>query len=131
MAGAAVRVEGLADVRRSLSKLERSDESREVTRALKQGAVLVAQSARPYAARKSGKLAGSFRAGSSGNTAFVKSRVPYAGVHEFGGTIKPRGTEIKIRATPAATRALESKEDRIVRLVEDALDDLARKYGWR
>jgi phage gpG-like protein len=127
----AVRVEGLAEVRKGLRKLERSGEAREVTKALKQGATLVATAARPFSARSSGKLAAGWRAGSSGNKAFVRNRVPYAGVHEFGGTIKPKGTEIKIKATPSATRALEDKEDRIVALVSDALDELARRYGWR
>jgi len=128
----AVKVEGLADIRKSLRKLERTGQSREVTRALKQGATLVATAARPFAAHgKTGVLAAGWRAGASGNKAFVKNKVPYAGVHEFGGTIQPKGTAIKIKATPSATRALEAKEERIVALVSDAFDDLASRYGWR
>jgi phage gpG-like protein len=127
----AIRIEGLADVRKSLRKLERSDESREVTQALKKGAAVVAARARPLSARQTGKLAAGWRPGTSGNKAFVRNRVPYAGVHEFGGTIHPRGVPIKIHASPSATWALEDNEVRILRLVEDALGVLARRHGWR
>jgi hypothetical protein len=127
----AVRVEGLAALRKDLRKLEHSDQAREVTKALKEGAGLVATTARPFTARSTGKLAAGWRAGTAGNTAFVRNRVPYAGVQEFGGTIRPKGAPVKIKAHPAATRALEDKEERIVDLVGDAIDVLAAKHGWR
>ena len=127
----AIRVEGLADVRSSLRKLERTGERKEVTRALKEGATVVATTARPFAARRTGKLAASFRPGASGNSAFVRSRLPYAAVQEFGGTIRPKGTAITIKAQPAVTRALESKEEAIAEKVGDALDAVFRAAGWR
>jgi hypothetical protein len=127
----AVRVEGLADVRTSLRKLERTGERKEVTRALKEGAQLVARTAGPFAPKRSGKLAASYRAGASGNSAFVRSRLPYAGVQEFGGTIRPKGSPVVIRAQPAVTRALASKEDAVAEKVGDALDAVFRAAGWR
>ena len=127
----AVRVEGLADLRRDLRKLDHLDERREVTRALKEGATAVAGTARVNAPRRTGALAASYRAGASGNTAFVRSRLPYAGVQEFGGVIRPKGTPVEIRPQKAVTRALESKEDVILQRVGDALDAVFRATGWR
>lgn len=85
----------------------------------------------PLAKRKTGTLAGSFKAGAAGNSAFVRSRVPYAGVQEFGGVIRPKGTPITIRPQPAVTRALASKEEAIVDKVADAIDSVALRHGWR
>lgn len=130
MPDAAIRIEGLADLQRDLKGLQKADESREVRKALKEGAKVVATASRPLAARKTGKLAASFRPGASGNKAFVRSRLPYAAVHEFGGTIKPKGAPVVIKATPAATRALEKNEERIVDKIGDALDELATRHGW-
>ena len=127
----AVRIEGLAACRTSLRQLEHIEERREVTRALKEGAVVVALAARPLVRDVSGKLGASYRPGSSGNKAFVRSRVPYAGVQEFGGTIRPKGSPVVIKAQEPLTRALESRADRIVEKVDDALDQVFRAAGWR
>lgn len=125
----AVRIEGLASLRRDLRAMQPAAR-KEVTKALKEGAKIVAQASGPLAARKTGTLAGSFKAGAAGNSAFVRSRVPYAAVQEFGGTIKPKGTPFTIRANPSVTRALELKEDAIVEKVGDAIDVVARRHGW-
>jgi hypothetical protein len=52
-------------------------------------------------------------------------------VHEFGGTIRPKGTPIAIKAQPAASRALELNADRIVDSIGDGLDEVAARHGWR
>ena len=104
---------------------------REVTRALKPAAELVRKTAVPFTARSTGRLAASWRAGASGNKAYVRNRLPYAGVQEFGGTIRPKGAPVAIRAHPAATRALERKQDEIVDLVADAIDSVAARHGWK
>jgi len=127
----AVRIEGLRDLQRDLKQLQ-PDARREVTKALKQGAEVVARAAGPLAAKGStGKLAAGFRPGASQMRAVVRNRVPYAAVHEFGGTIRPRGAPITIRSTPAATRALQSNEERIVDAVGDAVMEAATRLGWR
>ncbi len=126
----AVRIEGLAELRRDLRRMQ-PDARKEVTRALREGAVVVAAASGPLAKRRTGRLAQSFRPGASGNSAFVRSRLPYAAVQEFGGTIAPRGTPITIRPQPAVTRALELTEERIVDKVGDAIDEVARRNGWR
>lgn len=126
----AVRIEGLADLRRDLRRAE-PRVRREVTQALKEGAVVVAAAASPLAPRKSGTLAASYRAGAAGNSAYVRSRVPYAGVQEFGGVIRPKGSPVRIRPQPAVTRALSLKEDSVVDAVGDALDGVFARTGWR
>jgi phage gpG-like protein len=127
----AVRIEGLADLRRDLREMH-PDVRREVTKALKEGATVVARAAGPHARKgETGKLADSFRPGAAGNAAFVRSRLPYAAVHEFGGVIRPRGVPITIRAQPAATRALADKEESIVEKVGDALDGVFSRHGFR
>lgn len=126
----AVRVEGLAQLRRDLRAMP-ADQRREVTKALKRGAEEVAETARPLAAFRTGRLAGSYRASAAGNTAVVRSRLPYAAVQEFGGTIKPRGTPITIQPRAAVTTALERNEDKVVDLIAAALDAVATRFGWR
>jgi hypothetical protein len=125
----AVRIEGLAALRKDLRAMQ-PDARREVTKALKEGAVLVQRAAGPFTARKTGTLAGAWRAGASGNTAFVRNRVPYAGVLEFGGTIRPKGAPVVIKAHPAGTRALAAREDQIVDRIGDAIEQVAARHGW-
>lgn len=126
----AVHIEGLAELRRDLRKMQPAAR-REVTRAMKPAAELVRKTAVPFTARRSGDLAGGWRAGAAGNKAYVRNRLPYAGVVEFGGTIRPKGAPVVIRAHPAATRALELKQEQIVDLVADAIDNVAQRHGWK
>jgi phage gpG-like protein len=125
----AVRIEGLAELRRDLRKMQ-PDTLKEMRSELKAAAVIVAVASRPLAARRSGTLAASFRPGTAGNTAFVRSRLPYAAVHEFGGTIRPKGAPITIKAQPAPTRALEAATDRIVDSIGDGIERVAGRNGW-
>ena len=129
MAGDAVRIEGLADLRKDLRQSS-PDVRREVTKALKEGARVVAAAAVPFTARGTGKLAAGWRPGASGNNAFVRNRVPYAGVQEFGGRISPKGTPFVIRPHPAGTRALEVKEDAIAEAVGDAVEGVFTRHGF-
>jgi hypothetical protein len=126
----AVRIEGLADLRRDLRQ-SAPEVRRDVTRALKQGAIVVAATAAPLTARRTGKLAGAWRPGAAGNTAFVRNRVPYAGVQEFGGTIRPKGTPFTIKPHPAGTRALQLREEAIVDAVGDAVMGVFERHGFR
>jgi phage gpG-like protein len=126
----AVRIEGLAELRRDLRQSS-PEVRRDVTRALKEGAKVVAVTAAPLTARQSGKLAGGWRPGAAGNSAFVRNRVPYAGVLEFGGRIAPKGTPFTIRAHPAGTRALQLRENQIVEAVGDAVEGAFARHGFR
>jgi hypothetical protein len=126
----AVRIEGLTGLQRDLKHLVPTAR-RDITAALKEGAVEVARAAGPLSAHRSGALAGSWRPGASMMQGFVKSRLPYAGVLEYGGTIRPKGAPVVIKAHPAGTRALAAKEEKIVERVGDAIDRAAVKHGWR
>lgn len=125
----AVRVDGLRDLQRDL-KVMQPDVRREVTRALKEGAVVVARAAGPLTARKSGKMAGEWRAGATQMKAYVRNRHPGAGVQEYGGTIKPKGTPMVIKPHPAATLALERNQEKIVDHIGDAIERVASTHGW-
>lgn len=104
---------------------------REVTRSLKPAAELVRKTAVPFTARRSGALSAAWRTGAAGNTAYVRNRLPYAGVQEFGGVIRPKGAPVRITAHPAATRALELKEEQVVDIIADAIDAVAARHGWK
>ena len=125
-----IGVDGLAQLRRDLRRLQ-PEALKEVRGALKDGAEVVARASGPLAHHRTGTLAAGYRAGTGGNTAFVRNRVPYAAVHEFGGTIAPKGTPITIRANPAIHRAFDAKADRVIDIVGDGIEAVARRNGWR
>jgi phage gpG-like protein len=124
-----IAVEGLSDLRRSL-KATNKDALREVQKVVKRGAEIIAQDSRTLAPRRSGKLAASIRAGTSGSKGIVRSKLPYAKVHEWGGTIRPRGADIKIKKSEFVGRALERKESAVRRELERGFADVARRNGW-
>ncbi len=129
MADPIVRVEGLAALRRDLRRMQ-PDVLKEMRAVLKSTSVLVAQRARQNAPRRTGKLAGSYRAGTAGNTAFVRSRLPQAAVHEYGGTIRPRGAPIAIRRSAPMGRALRDSHEEVTDMLGDGLDNVATRHGW-
>ncbi len=122
----AVRIEGLSALRKDLRAMEKSDESREVTQALKQGAGVVAVKASAFAPKGTrpipatrkprARLAATVRPSANGKTAFVRTRAVYAFKAE--------------KRTAFMARALESEQDRIVEKVGDALDAVAARHGW-
>jgi phage gpG-like protein len=126
----AVKVEGLAELRRDLRRIdpELLDEVRE---ALKAGAQRVATRAASVAPQRSGRLAASYRAFTSGNRAGVRSTLPYAGVVEYGGTIRPRGTPIVFRPAMPITGSVEYEQERIVRDLDRGIAEAAQRTGWR
>lgn len=127
----AVRIDGLRELRRDLRAMGLRVEGRGLTAALRSGAEEVATASGPLVRGRSGDLARSYRAGAAGTRAYVRSRLPYAGVQEFGGVIRPKGTPIKITPQTPVTRALDAKTEAIVDRLGDAIDDLARQHGWR
>jgi phage gpG-like protein len=63
--------------------------------------------------------------------ASVGSRLPQAGVLHFGGTIRPRGVPIAFPARPVISEAVDRNTDRIVNELGDAVEQAARRTGWR
>lgn len=128
----AVRIDGLKAFRRSLRQMQ-PDTLREVRNVLKSSAEIVRGRAQSNAEsfRRTGNLAGSYRAGTAGNTAFVRSRHPGAGVNEYGGVIAPRGVPIRFAPRKPTLRALDATEGQIVDRLSDGIDAVARRNGWR
>lgn len=60
----------------------------------------------------------------------MRNRVPYAAVHEYGGTISPRGAPISIRASAPIGRAVERQEDAIIDALGDGIDRVAERHGF-
>lgn len=89
----AVRVEGLAELRRALGQLDPALQKKLRTGLLKI-AHKVAERARQGVPVRSGRAKASIKASVSGNRAYLqggKNTVPYFGWLDFGGTLKPVG----------------------------------------
>lgn len=125
-----VHIEGLAEFRRDLRSIDRAL-PREVNQVIKSAVGRVAAEASRTAPRQSGTLAGSYRPFTRGNIAGVTSRLPYAPVIEYGGTIRPRGAEITFPRREVVTKAAAREADRVVDEIGDGVDGLARRHGWR
>jgi phage gpG-like protein len=83
------------------------------------------------APRDSGALQRSIRAWVSARGVSVGSRLPYAGVVHWGGTINPRGVDIQFERRPFLSDAIEDTADWSLREVAESFDKAARKAGWR
>ena len=86
---AAVRVDGLREFRRGLSKLDKAF-PKDLNREIKQVGERVAADARKSVPVRSGKARASIRATTAGSRAFIaggKKAVPYYGWLDFGGGI--------------------------------------------
>lgn len=133
MADRPIRIDtpGLRDLMRDLRAMGDRDGPRAVRSGLREGARVVSTAAGPKAPVRSGQLAASYRPGATGAKAFVRSRLPYAAVHEFGGTISPRGTPIHIRPSRPIHEAFEDKSENVIDVIGDELEKAARRHGWR
>lgn len=129
MAEARVQTQGLAQLRRDLKRLDPLID-RELRDAIREAADKVAVTAGARAPRDSGALAHSIRPFVSGAKASVGSTLPYAGVVEFGGVIRPRGVPITFRPAGMVGRAVEDHADQIVEDIGDGIDRAARRAGW-
>lgn len=133
MAGPPVRVKGLKELRRDLKQIDKGL-TKEVTKAQKSAAGPAARRASQLAPRgdtAKPNLADSVRPFASGTRAGIRINQPYAGVQNFGGSIRPRGTPITIRATGFATKAVEESMDDFIDDLGDNIDALAVRHGFR
>lgn len=124
-----VGTDGLRDFRRDLKKLD-ADLAKGLTRELREEVAKVASEAGTLAPRLTGALASSYRPFVTARSAGVRSRLPYAPVVEYGGTIRPRGADIVIKRSEPVTRAVIRQADAIVHGFGDAVERSARKAGW-
>lgn len=135
-----IRVDGLADLRRALRKVEQLDDLAVLRDGLKRAADIVAQDARSRVPTRTGRARGSIRATAGGNKAYVvggKARVPYYGFLDFGSRTprsgQPRsvGPWANSGSGPDKGRfiypALDAKERQVVDAVQDAVQTALRK----
>lgn len=120
----AIRVEGLAQLNRTFGRLSKEMRAGQLAE-MKKVAELVARTAATLAPRRSGRLAGSYKPAATNKGAAVYSTVPYAAVHEWGGTIAPRGTPIRIRRSEPVGKALEAQSAAVVDELGALFDRLA------
>lgn len=96
----------------------------------KSAAQIVASDARTLAPRRTGALAESITATTAGHAGIVKSTLPYAAVHEWGGTIRPRGTPVHIKRSEYVGRAQDRNADKVRHALETGFAAVARSNGW-
>ena len=103
---------------------------KELRKSIRTAALKVAAEAAASAPRRSGALAKSIRPYVSGAKASIGSTLPYAGVVHWGGTIHPRGVDIKFPRTEFITKAVARHTDQIVDDIGDGIERAALRAGW-
>ncbi len=133
---AAVEITGLKKVQKGLKEIpEAIDDLKAVHHRV---GVLVLGAAQARMPVRSGALKGSYKAGNIKGGAKIGSSLIYAGVSEFGGTIPRRASVVRTKHKRTASAAglksyytypaAEEKRDEIVRIYEEEIPKLARKY---
>jgi HK97 gp10 family phage protein len=127
-----VQIEGLKELRRAMRAMD-AGIVKEVNAVLREAVQPIAADAASHAPYAEGKLRSSVRAGATAKGAFIRSRAEYAGVQEFGGTIRftNRQRSIHIKPQPYMWPAAKRGTDGAVDRVGDALDRLTTAHGFR
>jgi phage gpG-like protein len=127
-----VEVKGLRELRSALKAIDPAL-PRAINSALREAVQPIATDARSEAPYRRGALRSSVRAGATAKGAFIGARAAYAGVHEYGGTIRflTRAGEIHIAAQPYLRPSIERGADGAIDRVGDAIDDLTARHGFR
>lgn len=124
-----LRVEGLAKLRRDLRAIDK-DLGKSLTDHLRDLAKEVRDEARSRAPVKTGALQRSIKHSVRARGASIYSNTPYAGVQEWGGTIRPKGTPIEIQGRHFIYSAIYDHADHIKGQVEGLLDGIADRHGF-
>ena len=143
LASVEIRVEGLADLRRALTRIGDLDTRNDLRDGLKKAADIVAREAKSRVPSRSGRTAESVRAVAGGNRAFVvggKKAVPHYGWLDFGsrtprvGNARSVGPWTGSGQGPRKGRfiypALDAKERQVVDAVADAVQAATRRAGF-
>lgn len=124
-----VTVHGLREFQRDLKRLE--PETAKLLRAdIRAAAARVAVEARANAPRLTGRYAKSIKPYVTAKGVSIGSRVPYAGIVHWGGTIQPRGVPITFPARPVISDAVDHNADRLINDLGDAVETAAHRTGW-
>jgi len=127
--GVTVRAPGLSKLRRDLGKIDK-DLRLAANRHIREVANEVRDEARSRAPKKTGRLQKSIKASVRAAGASIYSDLVYAPVHEWGGTIRPRGTPIEIEGKHFMRSAVDDKTERIEEHLGDLLDGIADRHGF-
>jgi HK97 gp10 family phage protein len=124
-----IKANGLAKLRRDLKAIDK-DLAKSFTDHLREIAKDVRDDARPRAPRKTGALQRSIKHSVRARGASVYSNLPYAGVQEWGGTIRPRGTPIEIRGRHFIYSAVDENTKHVEEELTRTLDVIADRHGF-
>lgn len=124
-----VKVDGLAKLRRDLKAIDK-DLGKAFTDHLRDIAREIRDDARSRAPRKTGALQRSIKHSVRARGASVYSDLDYAAVHEWGGTIRPRGAPIEIRGRHYIYSAVDENIKHIEEELERSLDVIADRHGF-
>lgn len=137
-----IRIDGLADLRRTLKRMENVEASVDLRTGLKRAADEVAQDAKGRLPSRTGAARSSLRATSGGNRAYVAgggARVPYYGWLDFGSRNPQLGNPRSVGPWAGSGKgpdkgraiypAIDARETEVVRLVEHAVSEALRKAG--
>lgn len=124
-----IRVVGYRDTLRALNRVDKQLR-KDTVKALREAAKPVLADARQHTPVRTGALASSLRISVTGRGASIGSRLPQAPVHEFGGTIRPKGAPITIARREMVTGAVARHATRIEEAVVRAFDLVARRNGF-
>lgn len=89
----------------------------------------VAVRAKAKAPVRTGALRASIKPSVTRGTVSIYSNLPYAPVHEFGGSISPNGTRIRITESRYMQDAVDEASDDVEERLGDLVDNAARRYA--
>ena len=102
---------------------------REVGAVRREATGLIAGRAKDFVPRtKYPERRGGLAASLEGRGAGVVSTKPQGPVHEFGGTIAPRGVPIEIRRSAMTEKAAAREQGRVERRLEQRVDELLARH---
>jgi len=136
---AAIDVEGLSEYRKALRALERGA-NRDLTKGLKDASRPILATAKATAPRSAITRPGYRHIGDTlklsvrGNNLAITSNKPGARVIHWGGRHPLFGNRDRWypqRAQPFIARAIDRNRDTVVDAIGDAIDEHARRLGWR
>lgn len=125
-----VQVRGLSQLNRSLGRIDK-DLRRESLRHIREVARKARDTARDkYTPKLTSELAKSLRYSASNRGATLSSKLAQAGVHEWGGTIRPRGTPITIQRSRMLGQGIQDHTEDIDNQLKSILDRIAATEGF-
>lgn len=131
-----INTRGFAELRRALRRMD-TELDREVRNEVAQVGALIRTEAQHRAPEGSaatdphpGQLRGSLKVSVRQRVASIYTRVPYAAVHEFGGTIRPKGTPITIPGSHYLLGARDDLAEVAERRLMAALDVIVARAGF-